>query len=1123
MPATTINCPSVCTDSASGSAPQKPCRQAPRYGKHRPALRAASLIWLICCLLGPVYAQQDTGTISGTVKDSSGAVLPGVAVVIRNVDTNEKMEALSGETGAYITPPLKPGRYSVSASLPGFKTRVHQGIEVQVQQRAVVDLMLEVGEVTEQLVVSGEAPLIEAETTALGHVVEEKRIVDLPLNGRNYLFLARNAAGVLPAMPGARGEGDFNANGNRSTQNNFLIDGIDNNSQIVDLQSESSQVITPSVDAIKEFKVQTSQYSAEFGHAAGAVINVLIKSGTNRFHGSLFEFLRNDALDAVNFFAQDKPALRYNQFGGTFGGPVRRDQTFFFGSYQGTRQRRGQTFVGTVPTLAMRSGDLSDPGLFPVFDPATTRPSPANPQAIIRDRFSGNRIPKDRWDPVSARLLEILPSPNRRGRENEIANNFVNSPTGRDDRNQYDARVDHSFSEKDKVFGRVSFFDRSAFFPPIFYPSIADGADAFEQTERDDSARSLALSETHVFHSTLVNEFRFGWNRLSDDLVPWVKEFLNDQFGIKGIPRFEGVTGLPRFNVGRLTSFGGRSFTPNSKNSQTFQYSENLNWIRGTHSMKIGFNFLRIHSGFGVSSNARGDISFSGIFTARDDLTASARNTGEGFADFLLGYVGGTTVTSLLTGSFRGRSWEAFFQDDWKTTSRLTLNLGVRYDLWEPYVEKDNRQSNFNFSALRLVQAKPEGSFVERALIRRDKNNISPRLGAAYLLKPRLVVRAGYGIFYSKYDQIGASGRLAANPPFFFENTYPNDRRAPSYLLSAGVPSVGTASAIEVIGWDPRLPNPYAQQWSLNLQVELNKNTVLSLGYTGNKGTKFLANRDANAPRPGPGGAQARRPLPALRLPGLPAVVGAITMTEPNVRSSYHAGVFELKKRFSRSFSFHSAYTYGQALDSGGNTPLDRGGANFQDPLNIQADKAAAAFDVKHRWVSNWIWEPAFGRQLTGWTKHLLAGWEVSGIALLQTGTPFSPAYITNIAGAGNYRPDRVRDGRLDRGERSIDRWFDIDAFAPSEQFKYGNAGRDILRNPGFINFDAAVFKNFSVTEDVRVQFRSEFFNALNTPHFLGTQFGGSRNFNVVGRPEAGKISAASDPRIIQLALKLTF
>lgn len=323
--------------------------------------------------------------------------------------------------------------------------------------------------------------------------------------------------------------------------------------------------------------------------------------------------------------------------------------------------------------------------------------------------------------------------------------------------------------------------------------------------------------------------------------------------------------------------------------------------------MKFGVNVLLVQSDFGVSSNARGNITFNGIFTAKDDTTAATRTSGEGYADFLLGWVGATTLTTFLEGALRANSYEFFLQDDWKATPRLTVNWGLRYDIWQPYVEKDDKQANFDLPSLKLIQAKPDGSRFERALIHTDKNNIAPRLGLAYKLTPWAVLRTGYGIFFSNYDQTGASGRPAANPPFFFQNTYPNDRRKASYLLQNGVPAVGTASALQLIGWDPHFPLPYAQQWSMNLQLQLRGDLMVEVGYTGNKGTKYQSSVDANAPRPGPGGPQPRRPFPNLRLPGLPAIVANMDMTGPNVKSVYHAGLLTVQKRFSRGLSYHAS------------------------------------------------------------------------------------------------------------------------------------------------------------------------------------------------------------------------
>ena len=644
-------------------------------------------------------AQTPTGQITGVVSDASGAAVAGATIDAENTATGIRFTAQTNESGSYSFPSLTPGDYRVTARREGFNSASRGGIDLQVSQVARIDFTLNVGSTKETVEVKSTAPLLDSESASLGTTVSTKAVAELPLNGRNFLQLARLSAGVVEPKQGDRNAagGSFVANGVRAQLNNFLLDGIDNNSKIVDQQNSAPVVIQPSVDAVQEFRVETNNYSAEYGYSAGAVVNATIKGGTNQFHGSAFEFVRNDIFDARNYFASPtapKPVLRRNQFGLTGGGPIVRNKAFIFGSWERTLERNGITYVTTVPTAAMRTGDLT--GLAPAYDPATT-------QAIgngvyTRQAFAGNIIPTNRIDPAAAKLLAALPLPTTGG----LFNNYVVSPVQPVTTNRLDFRHDLNISEKDNLFARFSRFTYAYQYPGPF-PAPIVGSTTFQNSDKSSLGYGAGLGETHVFSGRFVNEFRAGYNRIFDVLLPYVKDSsVNTQFGIGGIPAQPGLGGLPSMSIAGFTSLGEATFLPNSKISETITLQDNVSLILGRHTLKTGFLYRWVRSWYNISSAARGTYTFSGGFS-QDPQNRS--RTGSGIADFLLGIPSSAGISNFLSGDIRYKYAGGFIQDDWKLTTRLTLNLGLRYESWTQPIERHNLQANFFLADRKLAFA----------------------------------------------------------------------------------------------------------------------------------------------------------------------------------------------------------------------------------------------------------------------------------------------------------------------------------------------------------------------------------------------------------------------------------
>ena len=1065
------------------------------------SLAARSSIWMVVILLLPVaFSQTETAAINGFVTDSTGGVVPAADVVATNVATNAAYPVQTSEAGYYVITPLPIGTYTITVEVPGFKTGVAENITLQVQQRAKIDFSLEVGQLTEVVTVESAAPLLTTEETSLGQVVNNRSIVELPLNGRNYLQLGTLAVGMMPTKKGMFNDhgSAFLANGLRYTMNNYLLDGLDNNSQITNLQSGGAEIMRPSVDAIQEFKIQTSNFSAEFGRSAGAVVNVAVKVGTNEFHGTAFEFVRNSALDAKNFFASAAdpiPPFKQNQFGATLGGPVVKDKVFFFSSYEGTIVRKGLTSIATVPLPEMLAGSF---GSRNVFDPNSQRESDDG-SGFVRDHFANNTIPASQFDAVSTRVLGLYPAPNLPG----LNSNFLLNPNQQEDRHQLDNRVDYRLSEKDQIYGRYSYTNRK-FIAPGSLPFPAIGSTSDRLSNQQFLSHQLAIVETHAFSPSIINEFRYGYNRVQANLRPFDTTRRSDEFGILGVSTKEPVTGLSNFRPAGFAALGDSSFLPNFQGSQTHQVINALSIIKGKHTMKTGLDIRYPDSFFNTYQRERGQFNFNGVFTQNPQ---SRGGTGSSMADFILGYSNNGILSNEITGTLEHSAYQFYFQDDWKATTRLTVNLGLRYELISPFMEKDNRQGNFilnpdDAAFASLLPAGTRGDGWEgRGLISPDTNNFAPRIGIAYQLDDSTVIRTAYGVFYTHNELWGVVNRMVSAFPFHINVGFPTDQINPNLVVRDGFP-------VGVLNPDVQPPNPrtvsfaqnfpagYTQQWNFNIQRQLPLDMLFEIGYVGNTSVKLASNRNSNQPLPGAGSPRSRRRF---------ADIGFLQTYEVMGRGNYNSLQVKFEKRYSRGLQFLTSYTWGHGIEllpQQASGPLPR----IQNNLDLSGERARTANDARHRFVYSFTWDLPFGKDRSwansGAAALVFGGWQLTGVNTLQTGLPFSVGLGFDSSNVGNAphnaRPDRLSNGTLGRSERSIDRWFDTSAFAVPAQFTHGNAGRLILDGPGTVNFDLGITRTFTVTERLRLQFRTEFFNAMNTPQF--DQPGGG-SIVTAGRP----------------------
>jgi hypothetical protein len=799
----------------------------------------------------PLWAQKDAGAIVGLVRDASGAVVQGAKVTVEDVDRGVQMTLSTNDQGEYVASPLHIGRYKVTVEKTGFKKAVSEVVELNVQGRLAINMALQVGRITEEVLVTGAAPLLETETSELGQVVDRTRVSNLPLNGRNFAQLALLSAGTAPSEPGARDEGGFgfSSNGARSLQNNFLLDGVDNNSNLPDLLNETNFVIQPSVEALQEFKVQTNAYGAEFGRGNGAIVNAVIKSGANQFHGSAWEFLRNDKLDGRNFFDAVGPVPPYkqNQFGATFGGPVLlphlydgRGRTFFFVDYEGFRVRQAQTQTAFVPPTEWRTGDFSslldlvDPPTGTdcngvptykgeIFDAKLAQPRPNNTFCGVPFQYdeSGNPLNKipatpvvaggGSLDPLALRLAALYPTA---GPVDPISgNNFLANPVRKETRNNFDVRVDQKISDKDNTFFRFSFEHQPSSIPGTF-GGLADGGGFFSGQE-DFSYRSLAASWTHIFKPELINEFRLGYNRINAhrlELNANTNVSADPNIDFPGVPFSPGIGGLPQLTFNDVAQIGSPTFLPSVELQNSYTLSENLTWVRGRNTWKFGTEIRREEFTIFQPAAARGQLGFDSTLT---DNPAAIGSGGTGFASFMAGLTNGGSINNLHNVDYFRNTYAFYAQDDWKIAPTLVLNLGLRYELFGTISDRFNDVGNFDLSdptnptifvpkgqkaqltpfISQYVTISPTGS---RGLINSDLNNFAPRIGLAWQVTPKTALRTGYGVFYGGQENGPYSNPSPGfNPPFFVNQSFISPCGAPSANASAGDCRVTQIPALE--------------------------------------------------------------------------------------------------------------------------------------------------------------------------------------------------------------------------------------------------------------------------------------------------------------------------------------
>jgi hypothetical protein len=1092
-------------------------------------------IWaksVLCVILLGVLAvnglaQTSTGEISVTVQDPSSAVIPGASVVIKGSDTGNVVRTLqTNDQGAISVPLLPSGNYDVIVTANGFKQNNRTQIPVNVGQTTDLHIQLETGSTQETVTVSGGAPLLQDKTSTLAQVITSQQMIQVPLNGRSYLSVANLSAGAVPTV-GAK-DSSFSAYGNSGLQNAFLLDGARNVSYIRGLDNAQRDVVRPPLDALQEFTVQTSNYSSEYGNSAGAVVNAITKSGTNAFHGSAYEFLQNYHMNAVNYFALagEKPLLVQNQYGGSLGGPVKKDRAWFFGAYERVDNHTDQVNESAVPSLANRAGNF---GSTPIYNPFTTA---ADGTGYTRTQFPNNTIPAADISSITSQLLNAYPLPNVPGSSTLFEYNAPQVSTV----NNGVVRGDVQLSSKDTMFARGS-LDWQSLLAAAALPLPTN-----TPVLRTIHSNGVGYGYTRAFSETLVNEVRFAWTGIN--LLSNATQALDPI-----IPGSLGAginSSIPQFNITGFATIGAQAScctnTPLHKTVGVWDFSDNISKNLNKHTLKTGGELMLIRPSTEAALNGRGVFGFTGVFSQNPQSRAS---TGSSVADFLMGTANTLTTGTILQDVEREWYIGGYLQDDWSVTGALTLNIGLRYEYLSPAIETNNRMANFietagdpNFGSY-ILAGDPR---YPRSLVTTSKLGFAPRVGFAYRVPKvaNLVVRGSFGIFYAQDNALGVSAFLTANPPFYSygglsivsdqEHPATGFEVVPGAIITTPPPippsefTLVPTATTALQSWGTHMTTPYVQEWNLTVEKQLPWKMAWDTTYVGNIAVHNWVNLPGNQPLTnGPGSPTTRRPLAKY-------TEAAINETLPIGPANYSGLSSKLEKQFQSGVSFLAAFTYGREIDLQdpsseeclGSSGCGGGGDSVQNAYNFQAQRGPSDNNAAVRFSLGGEWAFPFGRGnaflTSGWKSAVAGGWAIAGIYQYETGFPFTAVLGSDNANAGNTSwPNRVCNGNISHPK--VTAWFDASCFVTPSEYQFGNEGRNVLLGGRIDNLDLSAHREFHlpIPRETSLQLRFEAFNALNHPQF-------AQPGSTVGTSTFGVVTATSQAnRTLQLGARLVF
>jgi len=1111
-----------------------------RFENNMNVVRYVLPLLVIAC--SSLSAQQITGNIRGTVTDPTGAVIQGAAATARQAETGLSRTAITDRNGNYVLLELPVGHYRLQVAAKGFGEYVQDGITLDVNETASVSPHLVVGSESQQVLVRADAEMIEPTTTSMGKVVEQRELEDLPLNGRNFSQLGLLQPGVVPLTPGIaeaggslrNGQG-YAVNGQRPESNNFLIDGANNFNGI-----DGGFVLKPPVDAISEFRIITHSANAEFGGALGSTTNIITRSGTNKLHGTLWEFLRNDDLDANNYFAQEKEPLKQNQFGASVGGPIRKDKTFIFGFYEGFRNHQGETTLTTVPSLKQRTGDFSElcQGSGEHFvEGFCTNPAHQLFNVFANAPYPNNQVPEGQFNPVSQNLLSFFPLPNAG------TNLFATTQTLKNDSDEFGIKVDQYIGSHDTLSFRYMFSQISQFDPLSPGGASVPGFPVGE----DQRAQNFVADETHTFSPNLIGVARISFLRNKFLFGEHENHQSPSSLGFQYTPSLDIASGPPFIQVNGYTTVGDPITGPRNTYENVFDYSASLSWVHGKHEFKFGGGYQH------QQINVLQGIATNGFFVFAPFPVTDA------FASFLTGQ---PVVFLQGIGDFsrgiRGNNANWYVQDTYKVSSRFTINAGLRYELPQPYTEIHNRQTLFEPGKKSTVLSNapvgllyPGDPGVPGGLIPTEKKAFAPRFGIA--LDPdghaKSLVTASYSIFYEPY-YTGQGGPLQSPisaPPYLGTPQV----SLPDFAnpFNGNPPAPGTFSTpLTNLTLAPSLVLPYTQDWDLNFQHSFGSDLLFEIGYVGTKGTHLPRFIEANPAVFVPGyvdgqpisnssNADQRRLYSGCTLADSPSSCQFSSTGEiaSIANSSYHALEASLRKRFSHGLSFLASYTWSKTIDDvssfniTGSASKPVAGENdlAQNPFNLGAERGLSLFDARNRFVGSYDWALPFWTQGQNWYQKALGGWQLDGIATLMSGTPFTVFDSNDVAAEGtapeitgfsSQRPNLV--GNPNNGPRSVSSWLNTGAYQrldlTANAGQFGTEGRNVNVGPAFADWDFAALKNVKVTESMHIQFRAELFDVLNRTNFRLPD-------SDISSPTFNHILASEAPRQVQFALKFMY